>query len=138
MPDTPPEKHFRILTDLISYDIATDFKAISDRVDTDVQAKAEEIVSQLTEAEMREWLKLFIRKTSKTEILSTVADDIMEHARIKRITPETKQLAKEIREEAKALEEFGNQFFSIFDSMPWGMMYETRWISLGKTPHNPS
>lgn len=134
MPDSPREKYIRIKTDLTDFDIATDFEAIADKIDSIVADKIEEVMGQLTDSEIREWFKKYLLMTCRTQILGDVAGEILEHSRIKRITPETKALAKEVRAELKAYEEFGNEFYALQKDMPCGFMYETGWISLGKTP----
>ena len=83
---------------------------------------------------IREWFKKYLLMTCRTQILGDVAGEILEQSRIKRITPETKALAKEVRAELKVYEEFGNEFYALQKDMPCGFMYETGWISIGKTP----
>ena len=50
---------------------------------------------------------------------------LVECLRIKRVTPETKALAKAVCAELKAYEEFGNEFYALQKDMPCGFMYET-------------
>ncbi|MGN0821369.1 MAG: hypothetical protein ACI4OX_06290 [Akkermansia sp.] len=73
IPESPREKYIRIKTDLTDFDIATDFEAIADKIDSIVADKIEEVMGQLTDSEIREWFKKYLLMTCRTQILGDVA-----------------------------------------------------------------
>lgn len=127
MSEELPKHRLHIVTDFEDIDVSTNFKAADEKLDAFLPAKIDEVLANVSEQELRDWVRNYLYLTTRLEILGAVAEDIKDHPCGS--TKETRELVRDILQRKEALENYDCELADINYSAPWIISLETGWIS---------
>ena len=127
MAEELPKHRLHIVTDFKDIDVSTNFKAADEKLDALLPAKIDEVLANVSEQELRDWVRNYLYLTTRLDILGSIAEDIKDHPCGS--TKETRELVRDILQRKKALENYDCELADINYSAPWSISFEIGWIS---------
>ena len=127
MAEELPKHRLHIVTDFKDIDVSTNFKAVDEKLDALLPAKIDEVLANVSEQELRDWVRNYLYLTTRLDILGSIAEDIKDHPCGS--TKETRELVRDILQRKKALENYDCELADINYSAPWCISFEIGWIS---------
>ena len=127
MSEELPKHRLHIGTDYKDIDVSTNFKAVDEKLDALLPAKIDEVLANVSEQELRDWVRNYLYLTTRLDILGSIAEDIKDHPCGS--TKETRELVRDILQRKKALENYDCELADINYSAPWCISFEIGWIS---------
>ena len=127
MSEELPKHRLHIVTDFKDIDVSANFKAADEKLDAFLPAKIDEVLANVSEQELRDWVRNYLYLTTRLEILGSIAEDIKDHPCGS--TKETRELVRDILQRKKALENYDCELADINYSAPWCISFEIGWIS---------
>ena len=94
MSEELPKHRLHIVTDFKDIDVSTNFKAADEKLDAFLPAKIDEVLANVSEQELRDWVRNYLYLTTRLDILGAVAEDIKDHPCGS--TKETRELVRDI------------------------------------------